>query len=531
MEGSDDMAKKDTSPVIDSERLRRLFDGVNAFGRLEGGGFDRRALSDADMEARRWLAAEMEGSGLAVRWDGAGNVFGRYGEGEGPIVMAGSHLDTIPGGGAFDGALGVCVALECVRAMQDAGQTPAAPIEIVATSDGGGRFGGSLGSRAVIGQVDAERAGQAADANGVGLAEAMEAQHLHPAALEDAAREPGSIKAFLELHVEQGPLLDEGGDTIGIVDTVCGQADWTITLTGSTNHSGTTPMDRRSDAFAGLAEIAATIPSIIRIVGGEASRVTVGSVALTPNQPHTIPGKAVFTLDIREASERVMRAIAAALRALVDRVAKSRGLASSIDEARWMPPVDLDAELAGIVEEEARRLDLACRRMSSGARHDASAMQSFCPAALIFVPSRGGVSHAPEEATDWKYVEKGAELYLAALTRLVDMPARERQSEPPAAPAAPEPAMPAAVAAAAAAVLASEPAEAKAEPGEQTPPVAEPSPQAPSVAEPEETHAEPTDEEAAVANEAKKRAPPPIEDDEDIDFDFDLDDIAIEDDD
>ena len=504
MEDPEKMAEnqKSGSPVINGERLRRLFDGVNAFGRLdEGRGFDRRALSDADMEARRWFAAQMEDSGLTVRWDGAGNVFGRFGRGDGAVVMAGSHLDTVPGGGAFDGALGTCVALESVRAMQDAGLEPASPIEIVVTSDEEGRFGGMLGSQAIAGQISSGWIARAVDADGVRLADAMLAQHLHPGALADAAREPGSIKAFLELHVEQGPVLEKAGEAIGIVERVTGICDWQITLNGVANHSGTTPMDARSDAFAGLAEIAATIASIIRIVGGENSRVTVGKVDILPNSPHTIPAKAVFSLDIRDTSERVMRAIAAALRALVARVAEARGLEATIDETSWLSPVELDPELVRIVEEEASRLDLTYRRMASGAGHDAQTMQSFCPAALIFVPSRNGISHAPEEATDWADVEKGARLYLAALMRFCAMPARELVALSPEATAAvPAPAVMPAAAAMPAAVAGSAD-----ETGEERRP----------------------ESDEGVPAEDRKR--PLMAEDEDIDFDFDLDEIAIED--
>ncbi len=486
------MAKKDNSPVVDSERLRRLFDGVNGFGQLgEGGGFDRRAFSDADLEARRWFAAQMEEAGLSVRWDGAGNVCGRFGEGDGPAVMAGSHLDTAAAGGAFGGTLGACVALESVRALQDAGVNPSCPIEVVATSDAEGRFGGTLGTLAITGQASEDWIARAVDGDGVTLCDAMTEQHLHPAAIGDAARDPGSVKSFLELYVEQGPVLEAAGEAAGVVEAVSGLCEWRITLDGTANHAGTTPMDRRADAFAGLAEVAATIPAIIRIVGGEDTRVTVGKVDIHPNEPHTVPGRAAFSLDIRDTDERAMRAITAALRALVDRVAGARGLAASIQERTWLPPAGLDPELAAIVEEEAAGLGLGCRRMTSGAGRDARTMQAFCPAALILVPSRDGVGHAPEEQTEWAAVEKGAALYLRTLLRLCDLPARETPGEP------------VAVAATAAA-----PAGLAAETGEEG-----------AVSQPDDA----TSRKAAKADEASGEG--------DIDFDFDLDDIAVGEDD
>lgn len=407
------------SPAIDVDRLRGLLDGVNAFGRSdETGGFNRPAFSDADMGARRWFAGQMEAAGLEVRWDGAGNLFGRWGAGEGPVIMAGSHLDTVREGGAYDGTLGVCLALESVRALKEAGVQPKAPVEIVVTSDEEGRFGGMLGSQAIAGTITDDWIARASDADGVTLREAMTAQQLDPDAIEDAARAPGSIAAFLELHIEQGPTLKTEGKSVGIAESVSGLCNWQVTLTGVANHSGTTPMDLRADAFAGLAEIAATIPSIIRIVGRADTRVTVGKVDVFPNHPHTVPGKVVFNLMVRDPEEAVIRSVTAALRALIRRIADTRKLGHTIEEMSWLSPVTLDAGLADRVENAAKRLDIETMRMVSGAGHDAQTMQAICPSTLIFVPSENGISHAPEEHTEWEDIEKGAVVYLATLRSL-----------------------------------------------------------------------------------------------------------------
>lgn len=413
------MSGNRNSPSIRVDRLRALLDGVNQFGRSEEtGGFNRPAFSDADLEARRWFAEQMEQTGLHVRWDAAGNLFGRWGPDDGPVVMAGSHLDTVIEGGAFDGSLGVCVALECVCALKDAGIEPAFPVDIVATSDEEGRFGGMLGSQAICGQVAPQWIEQASDSDGVRLADAMAAQHLHAGAIPDAAWPKGAIRAFLELHIEQGPALKAEGKTVGIVDAVSGLSNWQVTLDGAANHSGTTPMSLRADAFAGLAEIAATIPSVIRIVGRDDTRITIGKVDLVPNHAHTIPGRAVFNLIIRDPDETVMKPVTAAMRSLIGRIAGKHKLAHSIDEMSWIAPARLDPELADQVEAEAERLGLDCMRMVSGAGHDAQTMQSVCPSVLIFVPSEDGVSHSPLERTEWSDIEKGAALYLATLQGL-----------------------------------------------------------------------------------------------------------------
>jgi hydantoinase/carbamoylase family amidase len=412
---------RETVVRIDSDRLRALLEGINDFGaNRETGGHNRMGFSDADMAARRWFARVMRDDGLAVHTDAAGNVFGRFGAPGGPCVMAGSHLDTVPEGGAFDGALGVCVALECARAIRDAGLETTVPLEVAAFAEEEGRFGGMLGSQAVTGQVTQEWLENAVDAEGVRLADAMRAQGFDPAAVPGAARAPGSVRAFLELHVEQGPVLEAAGVPIGIARAVSGVCNLSVRLDGRANHSGTTPMELRADAFAGLAEIGAAIPGLIAAQGGPQSRITIGKVTLRPNFPHTIPGRADFSVILRDTDEAVMRALNAALRARIAQTATGHGLTCEISVVSWLSPTALDRGVADLLQAEAARLGLPALEMPSGAGHDAQTMQALCPSALVFVPSRGGVSHAPEEWTDWPAIEAGAALMLAALVRLTE---------------------------------------------------------------------------------------------------------------
>ena len=406
-------------PAIDSQRLRRLLNGVNDFGcNPSTGGFNRVGFSDADMAVRRWFAEAMARDGLTVRADAAGNVFGRLGPEGLPCVMAGSHLDTVPEGGAFDGALGACVALECVRAIRDSGLRPEVPIEVVATAEEEGRFGGMLGSQAIAGAVTAEWIAAARDAAGVMLGDAMSAQGLDAAAVPAAAWPQGSIRAFLEIHIEQGPVLQAEGRAVGLVEAISGVSWLGVRLLGRANHSGTTPMEQRADAFAGLAEAAAAIPQIIRDHGGPQSRVTIGKVDLSPNFPHTIPGQAEFSVILRDTDEAVMRALDDAMREAVSTAAARHRLETHFEARSWLAPVALDGGLRTLLREEATRLGLDAREMPSGAGHDAQTMQGVCPAALVFVPSRDGVSHAPEEWTDWVDIERGAAVMLAGLVRL-----------------------------------------------------------------------------------------------------------------
>ncbi|WP_312860642.1 hydantoinase/carbamoylase family amidase [Neoaquamicrobium sediminum] len=277
---------------IDGRRMKAIFDALNDFGRVpDKAGWNRPGLSAEDMAVRRWFAARMQGEGLRVSMDGAANVSGRLGREGAPCVMLGSHLDTVPSGGAFDGALGVAVALECALAMRDAKVPLVHPIEVVATSEEEGRFGGMLGSQALAGLTTQEWLETAADADGVRLTEALASHNLDPAGVMASARPANSVRAFLELHVEQGPVLERASIPVGIADRVSGVVHLGVTLRGVANHSGTTPMDMRADAFAGLAEIATGIPGLISAQGTEQSRITIGKVELSPNFPHTIPGR------------------------------------------------------------------------------------------------------------------------------------------------------------------------------------------------------------------------------------------------
>jgi len=406
-------------PAIDKGRLAGLLDAINGFGRDPAtGGFNRIGYSDADMAVRRWFAEAMTGHGLDVRTDAVGNVFGRFGLSKGPCVMAGSHLDTVPDGGAFDGALGVAVALECVLAMKDAGLTPRTAIEVVATAEEEGRFGGMLGSQAIAGVVDPDWLDAASDNDGIRLVDAMAAQGLDPARVSEAAWPPGAVAAFVELHIEQGPVLEGAGVPVGIASAVSGVCNLEITFEGQANHSGTTPMDMRADAFAGLAEVGAAVPDLIAAHGTDQSRVTIGKAELSPNHAHTIAGRAVFSVIIRDTDETVMVALRDRFLAMVAETAGRHGLSFCHDEKSWLAPVELDGGLRDLLAGQAAALGLPALEMPSGAGHDAQTMQALCPSALVFVPSRGGVSHAPDEWTEWADIEKGAALMLAALVRL-----------------------------------------------------------------------------------------------------------------
>lgn len=404
-------------PPLNFARMRKMLDGINAFGKnRKTGGHNRPGFGEADMAARKWLAGQMQNAGLAVRMDGVANVFGRYEGKGGKCIMAGSHLDTVPEGGAFDGALGVCAALECVLTMRDANIRPRTSVEVVATAEEEGRFGGMLGSQAMAGQVSTRWLDAAKDADGITLKDAMRQCGLNAAKALSSKRD--DIKAFVELHIEQGPILAAARMPAGIVHSVSGVCVLAARLEGVANHSGTTPMTMRADAFAGLAQIGAAINGVIRQCGGDQSRITIGKVDILPNAPHTIAGVAAFSIVIRDTDEKVMKQLLGKMRHTISRAAKDNNLKAKVRKRSWLPPVSLDAELVAMAREEAARIKLPLMTMPSGAGHDAQTMQSLCPSALIFAPSEGGISHAPEESTNWRDIQKAATLMLAILIRL-----------------------------------------------------------------------------------------------------------------
>lgn len=400
-------------PAVNIERLKRRLTALARIGADPSGrGVHRPSFSAADMEARRWLGREMAAIGLRTSMDAVGNVVGRWEVGEGPAVLLGSHLDSVPHGGAFDGALGVIAALECVESLRDCGLAPAAPIEVIGTSEEEGRFGGMLGAEAMAGSVSDAWFHAAEDDQGVKLVDAMRAAGLDPDAYDTARRDPSGIKAFLELHIEQGPVLDRAGRPVGIVEGISGVFNWVVVMTGSANHAGTTPMELRRDAFRGLADFAADVSDILARHGTTVSRLTVGKVELQPNFPHTVPGRAEFSIVGRDMDEDVMAALAAACRDSLAAAAERHGLGLEVQETSWLAPTRCHPDIVAAFARQAAALGLEVPVMPSGAGHDTQLMAQLTRSGMIFVASRGGISHAPEEHSEWSDIELGSNLLL-----------------------------------------------------------------------------------------------------------------------
>lgn len=404
---------------IDLDRLRSDIEALANIGRREDHGIYRMAFSEGDMAARAWLADRIREAGLELYVDGAANIHARLGfDGRRPSVMTGSHIDTVPGAGHLDGALGVLAGLECLRRLKGLGVETRLPLESVAFTDEEGRFGGIFGSSAIAGRLTPERIHHARDLKGITIAQAMRAQGLDAMDALRAARHPESIHAFVELHIEQGPVLDRRGLSVGVVDAIAGLFKWEVRLIGAANHAGTTPMELRRDAFQGLAELAGEINRILEEHGSRRSVATIGRVNLTPGAANVVPGRVDFSLEVRDTDPEVLAALADAFRRALSAIARRRDLMFEFEVLSEIAPVKCDPGIVETIDELARAQGLEALRMASGAAHDTQIMAGLTRAGMIFVASKDGRSHSPAEWSSWEDIEIGANLLLNTLYRL-----------------------------------------------------------------------------------------------------------------
>ncbi|HSA94590.1 MAG TPA: Zn-dependent hydrolase [Acidobacteriota bacterium] len=403
---------------IDGQRLRRDLEELGRIGRDERGGTSRPSFSPADLEARGWLRKRIEAAGLCYRQDGAGNQFGRL-ECAGRTVMAGSHIDTVPNGGMFDGAAGVLSALEAARRIVEEKVPLKRALEVASfTDEEGNLVGDFLGSRAFLGLLDEKEVRGGRTAFGVPFADVLKTTGFTAEGILAAHKDRPDLEAYLELHIEQGPVLEDEGVPIGIVDRISGKHYRQCAFIGESGHAGTTPLELRRDAFLGLADLALRATQLVatKYYG---SMLTVGKAFLHPGSFSVIPGRVDFTLEFRSASLEALLGIEKDVFGLADDIASTRGLTFVSRIVDRTTPVAVAPRLISLLEEECRSLGYGSMRITSGAGHDAQILAGACDAGMIFVPSPDGVSHAPGERVDWDDLEKGANLLLRALLRLV----------------------------------------------------------------------------------------------------------------
>ncbi|TMM13690.1 MAG: Zn-dependent hydrolase [Actinobacteria bacterium] len=392
---------------VDGNRMREDFDALARIGAVEGGGVDRPSLGDAHLSARRWFLDRAAAAGLETRVDAAGNHSALL-PAEGPTLLLGSHLDSVPNGGRFDGALGVVAALHVLLTLQGA-RLPVT-LEAIDFTDEEGTLVGLLGSEALAGALTPEallapRGGRDA------LVAGLERAGLREGELSSARRAPETLAGYLELHVEQGPLLERAGVEIGVVTAIVGARSFALVFRGSAAHAGTTPMDARRDAGLAAASFALAAHEIV-VRDFPGCVATIGDVRLAPGAYNVVPGTARVALEFRSGDhvglERLEGAMLDAARA-----AAGRGRVELEIEpvGRWEPTA-FDPSVCDTIEAVAADLGLRTMRLPSGAGHDAQALAGVTRAGMIFVPSIGGLSHAPGESTAWEDCVNGANVLL-----------------------------------------------------------------------------------------------------------------------
>ena len=408
-------------PTIDAARLRSRLERLSTFGRPDGGTFEsgvsRVAYSDADIAARHWLVGEIRAAGLTPRLDPAGNVFARIPGFDGstvPPILFGSHIDSVPTGGNFDGDLGTLAALEVIQACQAAGVTPRHPFEMVLWAhEESTAFGrGTAASRVVAGDLQAGDLDQVW--NGLRRSDAIRRIGGDPTRIEDAVRRPGAWHGYLELHIEQGGTLETRGIDIGVVEGIVSIHRYDVTISGFANHAGTTPMGERQDALIAASRLTLAVRESVTTRPGRQVG-TVGRMEITPNSPNVIPGKVTLSVELRDLSEAVLSALGDDIRQRAAAIAKETRTEITMTLASRNPPALAQAGMQRAVERAAERVRLEAVRLPSGAGHDAQMIAALCPMGMIFVPSIGGVSHSPLERTTWEDCARGAAVLLGAI--------------------------------------------------------------------------------------------------------------------
>jgi hydantoinase/carbamoylase family amidase len=378
----------------------------------DGGGVTRFAWSPELARANAWLSERLGELGLEPELDPAGNVIGRWTAGEGKAVLVGSHLDTVPRGGRYDGALGVLAALDAVRRLKAEGVEPRRPLWVVSFNDEeGSRFQtGMLGSRAFVGDLSLD------DWRERGVADAMAESGFAFDRLP-AARRVDEVGAYLELHIEQGPMLEASGTDLGIVTAITGMLGFRARFLGEANHAGTTPMELRRDALAGAAATVLALRQEAR--ARDDMTANVGVIHAEPGGFNVVPGAAEITIDARSPTPEGFARIDRFVRETLERIAGEEKLGLEVAETHRKRPVALDAGLQDVLEDAARAEGASTLRMPSGAGHDAMVIAHHVPAAMLFVPSRGGISHSPDEHTPPELCELGARVLARAIQTLV----------------------------------------------------------------------------------------------------------------
>jgi N-carbamoyl-L-amino-acid hydrolase len=412
------MGRDWTDLRINEQRFKADFDALSEIGKTSAGGITRPALSPAHLTAREWLRGKIEQAGLEFRQDGAGNQIAllRCGRANAPSLILGSHLDSVPNGGRFDGALGVMAGLEVLRTIQEAGLHLALNLESIDFTDEEGILASFLGSFAFAGLLTKEdlsnpRGGRHA------LEEGLKAAGLSETGVFSARRDPRSVAGYLELHIEQAPRLYQAGIPAGIVTHIAGIAFYRLTFTGRADHAGTTPMGDRLDAGLGASAFNLSLRQLILEQFPDCF-ANVGDIHYEPGSFNIVPERAILSLEFRSVEEDQFQRLRSAVLDLAAREAENYGLRLDLEFLGERSPVETSPTARTAIQGAAEQLRLETMPLISRAGHDAQALASLCPVGMIFVPSVRGTSHSSEEFTAWQDCINGANLLLQTVLRM-----------------------------------------------------------------------------------------------------------------
>lgn len=402
------------------QRIYEHIENLSQFTKTPGAGVTRLTYSEEDLQARNYIKEHMKNCGLTVTEDGFGNIFGKL-EGtnpESPSVLIGSHFDSVPNGGAYDGTAGVVTGLEIAAMFQENRLTPTYPLEVIAlVEEEGTRYkGGLMGSRGITGLVSREEFETFRDENGQLAIDAMKAIGLD--STKEQYRDPKTIKAFLELHIEQGPILEEKKIPIGIVTSIVGLAQLEVTVKGQAGHAGTTPMTKRKDALVSAAQVIASFPEIAMSISEE-TVITTGRLQVYPNGANVIPEEVVFTVDIRSADEVQLLHAIRQVKTLIEEK-NHKEVQFSVKQPLYIEPKALDQDLQNLFKKASEQLEIPYYSMASGAGHDAMVFADVTASGMLFVPSLKGLSHCPEEYSDVKDLTQGTNILFEAIKQLTE---------------------------------------------------------------------------------------------------------------
>lgn len=397
------------------ERMEERINALSQFGANPDGGVSRVAYSEADIAGRNYVITLMKNAGLEVRIDEAGNITGRRNgkNNKLPSIAFGSHIDSVPGGGNYDGNVGSIGAIECIELMNENNIITDHPLEVFIFQN---EEGGLVGSEAISGILTEEELSIVSN-SGKTLRQGMIDIGGDPNNYRKAARKQGDFKAFLELHIEQGGFLDREGINIGVVEGIVGIKEWTVTFTGKANHAGTTPMDQRQDAMLAAAKFVVATNTIARSIDGR-QVATNGKIKAEPGAPNVIPGKVEMTLEIRDLDYGNMISLYEKIKKAGLKIEEETGVTISYSTLMEGMPAVTDKRIQDIIAASATKLGLTHKYMPSGAGHDTQDMARIAPTGMIFVPSKDGISHSPKEFTSALDMANGASILIQTILNL-----------------------------------------------------------------------------------------------------------------